>query len=60
MIRYFNRIVGMDEDRLPRKMFTWEKSLKTHDWGNEVLQILSAVDLANNFTNNIPSYSNLV
>ena len=60
MIRYFNRIVGMDEDRLPRKMFTWEKSLKTHDWGNEVLQILSAVDLANNFTNNIPCYLNLV
>ena len=60
MIRYFNRIVGMDEERLPRKIFNWEKSLKTHGWGHEVLQILSAVNLANNYTNNIACDLNLV
>lgn len=60
MVRYFNKIVVMDHDRLPWKIFSWEKSLRTHGWGHEVQQILSGIGLANNYSNNIPCNLNRV
>ena len=42
MIRYYNRILKMPENRLCKKVFTWDKCLHLDNWSNEVKSIFYA------------------
>ena len=43
MLRYYNRLVKMDGDRLPRYIYDWDKSLNREAWASEIEYI--AVEL---------------
>jgi len=53
MIRYYNRIINMDPGRLPKVIFFWERSLRTHGWAHEVEVILSNIGMSDRFNNNL-------
>ena len=45
MIRYRNRLASMEEDRLPKIVYNWDKSLNTDAWASSVDFILSYVNM---------------
>ena len=45
MIRYWNRLIRMDEDRLTRKVFEWDYKRK-HCWTKEIYAIFNSVGLS--------------
>jgi hypothetical protein len=51
MIRYYNRIISMDENRLPHKIFLWEKSIRTHGWAHEIEMLLDDLGMSEYFMN---------
>jgi hypothetical protein len=60
MIRYYNRLVDMENYRLPKIIFCWEKTLKTHGWAHEVKSLMSEIGLLNEFTHNVVCNLNTV
>ncbi len=45
MIRYRNRLASMKDDRLPKIVYNWEKSLNIDSWSKSVDFILSYVNM---------------
>ncbi len=45
MIRLRNRIVAMQDDRLPKLVYLWDKSLSTNAWVSETDHILQYVNM---------------
>ncbi len=45
MVRYPNRIASMNQDRLPRIIYDWDRSLKTDSWASSVDFILQYVNM---------------
>jgi hypothetical protein len=60
MIRMFNRIIKMDENRLTRKIFNWDRQLNESNtvlsWSNEVKSIFSECNM-NSFYENINPFA---
>ena len=49
MIRYYNRLVKMDNDRLPKIIYDWDKSLNIEAWSCEIKYIIGKLgfDMSN-------------
>ena len=47
MVRFRNRLASMEETRLPRIIYDWDKSLKTNAWASSVDLILQYVNMLN-------------
>ncbi len=45
MLRYHNRIVILDDGRLPKAIYTWEASLGSEGWIGDVKKIAQALHL---------------
>ena len=56
MIRYYNRILKMPEDRLCKKVFTWDKDLNLDNWSNEVKSIFYQSEQSGIFDAGQPFY----
>ena len=52
MVRLWNRLVNMDESRLTKMVFNYDKSLKKHNWSSEVHEILKTCDMEEKFVQN--------
>ena len=58
MVRQYNRILKMDEGRLRRKVYDWDRVLNNENivssWSNEVKDIFYSCSLNHIFDNNTP------
>ena len=45
MLRLYNRITKMDNSRLPKLVYDWDKSLGFDTWGSEIKHICVALGL---------------
>ena len=58
MIRMYNRIIKMDENRLTRKIFNWDRQLNESNtissWSNEVKSIFSECNMISFYDNTNP------
>ena len=45
MVRFRNRIAGMDESRLPRIIYNWDKSLRQNAWASSVDMVVQYVNM---------------
>ncbi len=46
MIRFCNRIVSLDNSRLPRKLLEWDINCKGNSWSSDIKSLLSSIDQA--------------
>ncbi len=51
MIRLWNRLVKMNHDRLTKRVFLWDHSLKINNWSAEVEHLLGRLNMRQNFDN---------
>ena len=49
MIRYWNRVIKLDQSRLTKRIFMWDYNLEEGSWGNNVSTILSSIDYSHLF-----------
>ena len=49
MIRLWNRIINMDDERITKVIFNWEYDLGLNTWCNSVKQILTECGLQQNY-----------
>ena len=54
IIRFWNRIVNIDENRLTKKVFRWDKSFKHVNWCYELALMLNTVSMFDSFTEECP------
>ena len=51
ILRYWNRLMSMGDNRLTKRIFKWDYNLRKHNWTAYVKNILSSVGLAHHFDN---------
>ena len=51
MIRYWNRLIQMDNSRLTKRIFLWDYRLNSNNWSSEISQILDEYSLLGEFEN---------
>ena len=49
MMRFWNRLVNMDDDRLTKTVFMWDWMLNKANWSSEMLTVLKTVSSENVF-----------
>lgn len=49
MIKYWNRLIKMDNSRLTKKVFLWDKSLCKQNWSSEIKLLCQKVGLDDDF-----------
>ena len=49
MIRYWNRLIKLDEPRLEKFVFDWDYSVNNNNWCSDIENILESVNLLNLF-----------
>ena len=49
MLRYWNKLIEMDESRLTRKVFMWDKNKNIRNWSNEVFKIMTDIGYEQHF-----------
>ena len=49
MMRFWNRLVNMDDDRLIKKVFMWDWVLNKANWSSDMLTVLKTVSSENVF-----------
>ena len=59
MVRLWNRLVQLPEDRLTRKIFNWDRAHR-YPWARELSNIFSSVDLNMIFMNNLQCNVHLI
>jgi hypothetical protein len=52
MLRYWNKVQTMAPTRMVKKIFTWEKTMNTKAWADEMLQLFQVLNLESKFVNN--------
>ena len=52
MLRFWNRIQLMNDDRITKKIFIWEKNLLFKGWVREIKNVFSEVDMETIYENN--------
>ena len=52
MVRFYNRLLAMESNRIPKRIFLWEKELRTHGWAFEIKCLLGKVDQAESYNSN--------
>ncbi len=51
MIRYWNRMLNMDDDRLTKKIFNHDLKLNSFNWCSEICKLLEKCNMKSAFTN---------
>ena len=54
MIRFWNRIVNLDNNRLVKRIFLWDFNIKEKNWCSELEEVLDDVNLLHNFQHLLP------
>ena len=53
MIRFWNRVIGMDNDRLPKNLYN-DMTKNGHPWLDEIRNIFALTKTMDVFKNNVP------
>ena len=53
MIKFWNRMIGTQPDRLLKKVFLWDKRLCKKNWSSEIKKLCFDLNLLYNFNNNV-------
>ena len=53
IIRYWNRLIRMSNNRLTKKIFLYDYNIKHNNWSSEIENILESVNLLNIFQTKI-------
>ena len=51
MLRFWNRLMGMGDDRLTKHVFIYDYQLCSGNWSNDVKQLSDLVNMTNVFDN---------
>ena len=51
MLRYWNRLINMDNSRICKKIFLWDYSICRNNWSSEIKPIMNKLGLIRNFDN---------
>ena len=51
MLRFWNRLILMDNDRLTKKVFIYDYNLCTNNWTSEIKQVMCKLGLTDHFDN---------
>ena len=51
MVRYWNRLVNMQENRLTKKVFRWDRAQNSKAWSSDVKEIFQSIDLLDVYNN---------
>ena len=54
MGRFWNRMVTMNDDRLTKKVFLWDKQKCMRNWSSEIKEVLCSIGLEHAFMTNSP------
>jgi hypothetical protein len=54
MLRYWNKLMNMDDQRLPKKVFTADYNICQSNWSNDIKQIMISLGLSTYFTEKRP------
>jgi len=55
LLRLWNQLVTMRDDRLPKNIFLWDKHVNyVNGWSNSVRRLLSDIGCSDNFERNVP------
>jgi hypothetical protein len=49
ILRFWNRITNLDNNRLVKKVFLWDKSLCSKNWSEDVKNILGSINMLDKF-----------
>ena len=49
MLRFWNRLVQMDNNRLTKKIFLWDKGINSKNWSSDLFKILTDIGLEEHF-----------
>lgn len=52
MLRFWNRLISMNNSRLTKKVFLWDKNSTVSTWCSDVFQIFDSVSMSSSFFNN--------
>ena len=53
ILRYWNRVVNMDEGRVCKKVCLWDYNICHNNWSSEVKDIMTKICLTRNFESNL-------
>ena len=45
MVRYWNRLLTLDDDRLTKKVFWYDRELCTNNWSSEMKALVNATEM---------------
>ena len=51
MVRLWNRLIAMSDERLIKQVFTWDISLKSKNWSRDMFDLFSEIGLQEKFNN---------
>ena len=54
MLKLWNRLVAMENDRLTKRIFMWDKTVSKHNWCSDVFKVMQETDNQLLFYNNEP------
>jgi len=60
MIKFWNRLICTDNNRLLKKVFSWDKRLCKKNWSSEIKAICNSIDLITNYNECLYINPNLV
>ena len=52
MVRFYNRLLAMDDNRIAKRVFLWEKDLRTHGWAHEIKSLFEKIGQLHLFDSN--------
>ena len=55
MIRYWNRLINMNDDRLTKVVFNWDYRLQNNNWSTDIKAILNMTNLSETFDTQSPA-----
>ena len=53
IIRYWNRLINMDNFRLTKKVFLWDRNSRIKTWCSDVMGVLDGISMSDSFEQNV-------
>ena len=54
VLRFWNRLVNMDENRLTKAIFDWDRNICCKNWSSDVKTLMNSIDFQDNFNEILP------
>ena len=54
MLKYWNRLVNMSDERITKKIFTWDHAIRLNNWSSQLAEIIQSVSSYDVFNSKLP------